>query len=475
MFVEGTDAWSQLIENAGAVMALLGVFGILLTLGLTLLVVKLRGKRKTPATDAATAPPPPTPSPASPAPATEPSEGSATIAPETEISQTGAPETETVATKPQHPPFEPPASPSPSGHQPSGEGHGARPPREPFFDRRAAAESENSPEESNEYAIVEVYYGTDRAKIKDAQGLTRYSSERGEFSYGGCRVSVPKTHRMGALEGPRLWRLEFSPDPVRHVMLREVLITDRENFFEALNNRVQQSAAHQAFLFVHGYNVSFEDAARRTAQIAYDLNFDGAAIFYSWPSQGDVAGYAADEANVEWATPNLQAFIADILQQTAPTRLHLIAHSMGSRALTQALLRLRSALPEEHKAALKEVILAAPDIDADVFLRDIVPALRETGARITLYAAHDDKALEASQKVHRHPRAGDLADLSHYPPEIDIIDASHCDTSFLGHTPFSGRSMISDMFALLTHGHGPAERLLREVRDERGRYWRIES
>ena len=26
-------------------------------------------------------------------------------------------------------------------------------------------------------------------------------------------------------------------------------------------------------VFVHGYNVGFEDAARRAAQLAYDLNF----------------------------------------------------------------------------------------------------------------------------------------------------------------------------------------------------------
>ena len=40
----------------------------------------------------------------------------------------------------------------------------------------------------------------------------------------------------------------------------------------------------QVFVFVHGFNVSFENALRRTAQIAYDLNFDGAPFLFSWPS-----------------------------------------------------------------------------------------------------------------------------------------------------------------------------------------------
>ncbi len=330
-------------------------------------------------------------------------------------------------------------------------------------------------QDGKDIAIMEVYFGTDRAEITTEDPRDRFGSDRGAFTYGGCRVSIPATHRPGELEAPKWWRLEFSEDPTRHVVLREVLTTNKDDFFAALGNKIRQTGTRQAFLFVHGYNVSFADAARRTAQIAYDMNFDGAPIFYSWPSQGTVRAYTADEANVEWATPNLRGFIKDILDRAGPTQLHLIAHSMGSRALTQALAQLRAELDDNQRAALKEVILAAPDIDADVFLRDIVPAITSTGARLTLYAAADDKALEASQKVHKYPRAGDIRDLPTYPAEVDVIDATECDTGFLGHSPFSGRSMIADMFNLLTHGHGPEQRMLREIQDERGRYWRIEA
>jgi esterase/lipase superfamily enzyme len=43
------------------------------------------------------------------------------------------------------------------------------------------------------------------------------------------------------------------------------------------------------FYNVHGYNVSFDDAALRTAQLAYDLTFDCPAAFFSWPSKGTEA------------------------------------------------------------------------------------------------------------------------------------------------------------------------------------------
>ena len=52
-------------------------------------------------------------------------------------------------------------------------------------------------------------------------------------------------------------------------------------------------------IFLHGYNVSFEEAALRAAQIGFDLSIRGAMAFFSWPSQGDLAGYSADEASIE--------------------------------------------------------------------------------------------------------------------------------------------------------------------------------
>jgi esterase/lipase superfamily enzyme len=58
--------------------------------------------------------------------------------------------------------------------------------------------------------------------------------------------------------------------------------------------RVNKSGKKSAFIFVHGYNVTFEDAARRTAQMSYDLSFDGAPVFYSWPSQGSLGDYLKD-------------------------------------------------------------------------------------------------------------------------------------------------------------------------------------
>ena len=92
----------------------------------------------------------------------------------------------------------------------------------------------------------------------------------------------------------------------------DVQRVEADSFFAGVSRRIDQSSTREAFVFVHGYNVTFEDAARRTAQMSYDLAFDGAPIFYSWPSAGSLDGYARDESNIEWTTPHLRDFLSDL-------------------------------------------------------------------------------------------------------------------------------------------------------------------
>ena len=88
---------------------------------------------------------------------------------------------------------------------------------------------------------------------------------------------------------------------------------------------------------MHGYNVTFADAARRTAQIAYDLGFDGAPVFYSWPSRAGFAAYEVDRENAEWSQVDLKNFLGQFAERSQADNIFLIAHSMGSRVLTGAL------------------------------------------------------------------------------------------------------------------------------------------
>jgi esterase/lipase superfamily enzyme len=279
---------------------------------------------------------------------------------------------------------------------------------------------------------------------------------------------------MGELEGPSLLRLQFSPDPVRHVVLLSATLSSRDRFFEELRTKAN-SQGSSALLFVHGYNVTFADAARRTAQMAYDLGFGGAPIFYSWPSVGETAAYTVDEQNIEWSEANFTMFLRDFLNRSQAQRIYLIGHSMGNRALARAVAAVLAERPDLSKR-LRAIILAAPDIDAQVFKRDIAPALVATHVPITMYASADDRALTASKFLAGgYARAGDINDGVVIVTGIETVDATSSDTGLVGHSYFAEqRSMLADIFDTIRNGLAADQRFgLLPVDTSLGRYWKV--
>jgi esterase/lipase superfamily enzyme len=327
------------------------------------------------------------------------------------------------------------------------------------------------------YAIVKIFYATDRAVTGAVEPARFFGTDRamqlpGSLAYGTCDVSIPRDHRLGELEAPSIWRLEFREDPAKHVVLLKVVPEEASGFFSQLSARIGQSAEKEAFVFIHGYNVTFEDAARRTGQMAYDLAFDGAPILYSWPSQGSTLKYPVDETNVEWTTSHLKEFLQKIAADVQAKKVHLIAHSMGNRALTRAL---KDIAAEQGATALprfRQVVLAAPDIDADVF-KQLAEQMTRTSERVTLYASSNDEALVASKKIHGYPRAGDSGQGLVIVPGVDTLDVSAIDTSLLGHSYYGeNKSVLADLFNLLRKGEGPDKRLgLLLKQTPAGRYW----
>jgi esterase/lipase superfamily enzyme len=245
-------------------------------------------------------------------------------------------------------------------------------------------------------------------------------------------------------------------------------------FYADLRACMERTARKEAFVFIHGYNVGFETAVRRTAQIAYDLKFDGAPIVYSWPSQEGLLSYIVDETNVAWTVPHLKDFLLSVAEQSGAKSVHLVAHSMGNRALTSALREL--AMERKEKCPrFHEVVLTAPDIDADVFRRDLAPAIVGTADRVTLYASSNDEALIASRAVHGYRRAGESGDNVVVVPGVDTVDVSAVDTSLIGHSYYgSNRTVLADLFELL-RGSKPADhrKWLQSMRLGALKYWKF--
>jgi esterase/lipase superfamily enzyme len=312
--------------------------------------------------------------------------------------------------------------------------------------------------EPKNYAVVRVFYATDRNRTGAADPREMFGIDNASLSYGTCDVSIPRRHEPGALESPSIWRLEFRPDPEKHVVLLSTSLQARDVYFSNLRKAVEGAKRSSAFVFVHGYNVSFEDAARRTAQISYDVRFDGVPVFYSWPSQGTTAGYLHDEESVQLTMPQLREFLADFFERSSAQDVYLVAHSMGNRALTAVIAQLANEKPQ-IRGRLKEIILSAPDINVEIFRRQIYPALAQAKRPITLYASSEDVALAASKKVHGFQRLGDSRPQPVLLEGIETIDATGVDISFLKHSYFAeARPLLADLFTLMIKGLRAAQR-----------------
>lgn len=324
------------------------------------------------------------------------------------------------------------------------------------------------------YDVVPVFYATDREDTGNQDPVSRYSGERsrnGTLAYGICEVTIPSTHVPGNLESPSWLHFEYYPDPEKHVVLKSVQPLERDPFYVKLTAAVTASPTKEAVVFIHGYENSFENAARQTAQLVRDAHFEGAPILYSWASKGRVFAYTEDEDTVQWTAFHLRDFLEEVAQRSHAKKIHLIAHSMGNRALASALQMIASRRDPKASPPFDQVILAAPDIGADtlnLFAREIRPMAE----RLTLYASENDDALLLSKFIHGAVRAGQKSAYLLVVSGIDTVDASAVRTDFLGHAYYAkSATILDDIQKILTHDTPPELRNLIPATVQDLKYW----
>jgi len=318
---------------------------------------------------------------------------------------------------------------------------------------------------------VEVFYATDR-EPSTSPGVY-YGTERGSLAYGIAGVGIPPHHELGRHEAPSVFKFEWSPDERKHITVNEITPLGQEAFVRLLEQKINLAPGGKLLVFVHGYNVEFAEALRLLAQFSTDLKFEGPVLLFSWPSQGGVTGYTVDETNAEWAQPHLVQLLDDLLDDTSAQRIYLVAHSMGSRTATRAFIALAGDRPLSSIAPIREMILVAPDIDADLFRADIAPRLASNGIHATLYASSGDRALMASKAFHGHARAGDSGEGMVVVDGVETVDASAASGGLIGHSYFAeDRRIMEDIFGILQTGQRADGRFgLEAVNSANGRYW----
>ena len=297
-------------------------------------------------------------------------------------------------------------------------------------------------------------------------------SYRKDVELGVCNVSIPPGHKPGELEAPQMMTLQFKQELDKHVVLTQVTPLDKQTFFDDLHKTLDNKGKN-ILVFVHGYNVSFEDAARRTAQMSFDLKFAGAPVFYSWPSQANWYGYPTDRENIELSVNQIKQFLLDLAHKSGADTINLVAHSMGNVGLTQALKEIENTSPEP---LFNQVVLAAPDIDADIFKERIAPALAGKAKHMTLYTSQTDLALIASRYFNNGHRVGDSTDGVPLFDNIETIDATSIDSSLIGHSYYgSNVTVLTDLGNILMNRPASSRDYLQTILSTPHPYWTFDA
>lgn len=185
--------------------------------------------------------------------------------------------------------------------------------------------------------------------------------------------------------------------------------------------KVQSGASDGLALYVHGYYIDFEKGCRRAALLQKNAHLGERMVWFTWPSDGDIANYVQDEADLYWSVPDIAAAIIDLNARShAADGVDIIGHSLGARGVALALAEVAFRAPETR---LGRVVLLAPDMDFAIFAR-LLPRIRPIANSITIYVSDRDRPLDLSKELHGYPRLGQAGnDVSSWDG-VDVIDVS---------------------------------------------------
>ena len=296
-----------------------------------------------------------------------------------------------------------------------------------------------------------IYLATPRALSDDPTEF--FSGRRSpKMSFASIEVTVPPAHVPGKVERPT----SLPADPRKHFVLESpVLYEGRDDFKRAVGGAARSLPAkdRDVMLFVHGYNTNLTSAVLQMTQFVEDSGYTGIPILFTWASAGQTSKYAYDINSALVARDHLISMFG-IMESSAVENYSLVAHSMGTFLVMEAGRQISITTGLNPTGKAENIILAAPDIDIDLFLSQI-RAFPEKYRRFVILVSQDDKALRVSRRV-----AGGVPRLGQIPAEeltklnLNAIDLSEIDdTGTLAHSKFKDSPEVAQLI-----GRAMAER-----------------
>ena len=286
--------------------------------------------------------------------------------------------------------------------------------------------------------LVELIYVTDRAPETDEAGNLRYGFKRsnslafgttvvdlGQNTTWDDLVEASRTHtRFGDFELRLVSIDEFTrlpPAPMPYQVIDGEIVEDPEavaaldasvaRVHAEVKRRLALTPRKDVYLYVHGFNNSFEDAAFALAELWHFFGREGLPIVYTWPAgHPGIFGYTYDRESSEFTVFHLKQLIKWLSEQPEIENIHLIAHSRGADVAVSAFRELviwarGAGLNPRERFKIKNFVMAAPDLDVQVMSQRIAAErLALAVDQATLYTSPGDKAIGIAEWLFASPR-----------------------------------------------------------------------
>lgn len=373
-------------------------------------------------------------------------------------------------------------------------------------------------------APLDILYVTNRAPSVSTEGKLSYGASRGHSMAYGSVTLARKGTSLDVLHISEHGEFPQSPYPIEltHRGPRRVpaVVDAHLQATAALQGEVSQRLAKtkrkEVVVFIHGYNNSFEDAAKATGKICNTLSAEFVCVSLSWPaggSGGAFYGYNIDRESGEFAVLDLKKAIRTLATADGVKRLHLIAHSRGADVLLSALHQLgmesymvRASIGDRYK--INNVVLFAPDVDLDVAATKLFGFVSDPDApfgdranpygllprvgtlHLTVYSSPNDQALALSSALFGSViRLGRLTNAiinanaagtnalwsnSHISGVADFIEYEG-NAGFAGHSYFLADPAVQKDLDALLRGHLKAGDPGRPLIEVKRPFWKIVS
>lgn len=284
--------------------------------------------------------------------------------------------------------------------------------------------------------------------------------------------------------------VEEGPRPIEDPAVVAEYAATEAKLHADLAARLSHTERKHAYVFVHGFANTFEDAAFTTAELWHFYGRQGVPICYTWPAGRGMSslGYDYDSVSCEFTVFHLKQMLRALGRCEQIEKVHILAHCRGTEVVTSALRELNiehTHAPQSAREALKlgNVVLVAPDLDFDVYQR------RQSGERftfmperVTIYTSPTDRALAMADALTLGvTRLGQLQPSELTPRVRNWLEMSPVTfvevlvhSGYIGHSYFTGSPAVSsDLILVLRDDRPPGAEHGRPLKERMTNFWEL--